>query len=56
MSGVRHGFEKTTRMLSLEQIIPTRKFTGNIRITSKFKSILASIREVGIIEPLVVFP
>jgi ParB-like chromosome segregation protein Spo0J len=56
MSGVRHGFEQTTLMLSLEQITPTRRFTGNVRITSKYKSILSSIREVGIIEPLVVFP
>src|SRR5687768_13991221 len=56
MSGVRHGFEQTTLMLLLEQITPTRKFTGNVRITSKYKSILSSIREVGIIEPLVVFP
>ena len=56
MSSVLHGFEQTTLMLLLEQITPTRKFTGNVRITSKYKSILSSIREVGIIEPLVVFP
>jgi ParB-like chromosome segregation protein Spo0J len=55
MSGVRHAFEQTTLMLLLEQITPTRKFAGNVRITSKYKSILSSIREVGIIEPLVVY-
>jgi hypothetical protein len=55
MSNVRQSFELTTVMLPLEQITSTRKFGGNVRVTSKYKSILSSIREVGIIEPLVVF-
>lgn len=43
-------------VLKLEQILPSRLIEPTIKRTSKYKCIAASVREVGIIEPLVVFP
>src|SRR5688500_9955036 len=43
-------------MIPVDQIIPTRKLADHLRRTSKYQSILASIREIGIIEALAVFP
>lgn len=43
-------------MIPVDQIIPTRKLVDHLRRTSKYQSILASIREIGIIEALAVFP
>ena len=56
MSGIRLGFERTTRSVSVDRIVATRQVTGNFRITSKYQSILSSVREIGIIEPLAVYP
>lgn len=56
MGNVRHGFEKNTIVLSTASILPTRVLPSDHRKTAKFKAILASVREVGVIEPLVVFP
>ncbi len=43
-------------VLPLAKILPLRRLDEGIRKTSKFKCIEASIRELGLIEPLVVFP
>lgn len=43
-------------VLPLQKILPLRRLDDDIRKTSKFKCIEASIRELGLIEPLVVFP
>lgn len=43
-------------ILPLHKILPLRRLDDSIRKTSKFKCIEASIRELGLIEPLVVFP
>lgn len=56
MSGVRLGFERTTQLLPIERITATRQVARNFKITSKYQSILSSVREVGIIEPLAVYP
>jgi ParB-like chromosome segregation protein Spo0J len=56
VNGVRLSFERTTVMIPVDQIIPTRKLADHLRRTSKYQSILASIREIGIIEALAVFP
>lgn len=42
--------------IELSRILPTRSLSQNMRKTSKFLCIQASIRELGLIEPLVVFP
>lgn len=49
------GFEEQTLVVPLAKIFPTRTVSRNIRDTTKFKTILASIEDVGIIEPLAVF-
>jgi hypothetical protein len=56
MSGIRLSFERTTVMIPLDQITSTRKINSRFHITSKYRSILSSIREIGVIEPLAVFP
>jgi len=43
-------------MVPLDKILPTRLIEPTIRRSAKYKCIAASVRELGIIEPLVVFP
>ena len=52
----KSAFEDRTIRLPLEVILPTRALGKQIRETIKFKTILASVREVGVIEPLAVYP
>jgi hypothetical protein len=42
--------------MALASILPMRLLEDTVRRTSKYKRIEASIRELGLIEPLVVFP
>lgn len=53
---VTQGFEGTTIVVSIDRILPTRKLPRDFRQTPKYRSILASVREVGIIDPLAVHP
>jgi hypothetical protein len=43
-------------LVPLAKILPVRRFDDALRRTAKYRTIAASIREVGLIEPLVVFP
>lgn len=43
-------------MIPIAQLVPLRKLPASVRNTEKYKCIMASIREVGVIEPLIVFP
>jgi hypothetical protein len=43
-------------MIPLARILPIHLFDPKLKHTSKYKCIAASIRELGLIEPLVVFP
>ena len=43
-------------VLQIASILPLRQVKPTIRATPKYQQVLTSIREVGIIEPLVVFP
>lgn len=56
MAKVALAFETKGFMLKVEQILPLRKFPEKVRDTEKYKCIRASIREVGLIEPLIVYP
>lgn len=56
MSGIYRGFEGGTILLPLDRILPTRQVSKDVRKSPKYRTILASIREVGIIEPLAVHP
>lgn len=53
---VRAAFAMEPVSLRLDQVLPTRPFQEVVKQTSKYKAIAASVREVGIIEPLVVHP
>lgn len=53
---VRAAFDLVGVTLSLSAIHPIRQIKPTDFAWGKYKAILASIREVGVIEPLVVFP
>lgn len=53
---IKVGFDAQTVDLQLSQIIPIKMVSAVMRESQKFKQILASIREVGVIEPPVVAP
>jgi hypothetical protein len=42
--------------LPLARVLPMRRFDDGVRKTAKYRCIAASVRELGLIEPLVVFP
>lgn len=52
----RHAFHKDTIRVAIRDILPTRSLSKDIRDTPKFRTILASIQEIGIIEPLAIHP
>lgn len=53
---VRTAFELDGIILPLTNILPVKQFKPYLKSSLKFQQILASIREIGIIEPLVVYP
>ena len=57
MSGkVQIGFGRRPVMVPLEKLLRTRKLPDHVKESVKYKRVVASIREVGIIEPLIVHP
>jgi len=53
---LKAAFEFEGLMVRLEKLLPTRPCGEKIRDTVKYRALLASVREVGIVEPLSVFP
>lgn len=53
---VSTGFKPELLTLKLDQLLPTKQLSEPTRLSPKYKAIVSSIREVGIIEPLMVFP
>jgi len=53
---VRTAFELDGIVLPLTSILPVKQLKPFLKSSQKFQQILASIREIGIIEPLVVYP
>jgi len=53
---VRPAFEGETRILAIDRILPARAVSTAQRQTRKYASIRNSIQEVGVIEPLVIYP
>ena len=47
-------FEGTT--VRLDQLLPTRTTGEKLKQSVKYRALLASVREVGIVEPLSVYP
>ncbi len=56
MTGIRKGFLEKTVTVPLDRILPTRAVRKDVIKSRKYGSILASIRKVGVIEPLIVYP
>jgi ParB-like chromosome segregation protein Spo0J len=46
------GFDLETWQIPLEELLPSKKVPEGVMTTRKFKQILSSIREIGLIEPL----
>ena len=56
MNEMRIGFEMRKIRLALENISPLRQIKDLHKGVLRYKKILASIKEVGLVEPLVVYP
>ncbi len=52
--GVRIGFERATVTIPLDQLVAARPVATQFKQTEKYKRIVASLGEVGLVEPLVV--
>jgi len=50
------GFENEEILLPLSQLLPTKMIVASTKQSKKYATILASIREVGLVEPPVVYP
>ena len=53
---VQIGFDVQAVNVGLDKLLPTRSVQPEVRKTRKFAQILSSIREIGLIEPLMVTP
>jgi ParB-like chromosome segregation protein Spo0J len=56
MTNVKVGFEMRKIRLSLTAILPVRQVRDPQKNTRRYKTIRASIKEVGLVEPLMVQP
>ena len=56
MSNAKIGFEMKKIRLLLENILPVRQITEAQKKANRYETILASLKVVGLVEPLVVFP
>lgn len=53
-TGVRIAFEQEVLVLALSSILPLRQLAPNIARSRRYERIATSVREVGVIEPLIV--
>ncbi|MCC7085136.1 MAG: ParB N-terminal domain-containing protein [Pirellulales bacterium] len=53
---VRMAFEQQGILLPLDKILPRRQLKPRIKDTPRYKRIVTSIKVIGVVEPLVVFP
>ncbi|MNJ21477.1 RepB plasmid partitioning protein [compost metagenome] len=56
MGQIKHAFERKIITIPLERILPTHKLDKDVQSSKKYSTILSSIRELGVIEPLAVHP
>jgi len=56
MKRVRIGFEKRAVELPLTALLPIRQVKATDGCFGKYRAVLASIRSVGLVEPMVVYP
>jgi hypothetical protein len=50
------AFESQGLILPISNILPIKQIKTTIRATQKYQQVLASVREIGVVEPLIVFP
>jgi hypothetical protein len=50
------AFDPQGLVVAISSILPLKQVKTSIRVTQKYQQVLASVREVGIIEPLIIFP
>jgi ParB-like chromosome segregation protein Spo0J len=53
---IRNAFHLEGMTLSLDKLIPSRVLRPEIKTSQRYQAVAASVREVGIIEPLIVHP
>jgi len=53
---IRFACEPKIMMIPISHILPVKKLSPGIDKTTKYRRIAASIRAVGLVEPLVVYP
>lgn len=56
MTPIRKAFQQVIMSIPVEQIVPQREITNDQGKGLFYKQIVASLGEIGLIEPLVVFP
>ncbi len=56
MATIPPAFDQRAIRVPLSSILPTRQPLKNVCKSSKFQCILSSIRELGVVEPLAVYP
>jgi ParB-like chromosome segregation protein Spo0J len=56
LTAIKQAFQKVIISIPIEQIIPLREITNEQLKGVFYRQILASLGEIGLIEPLVVFP
>jgi hypothetical protein len=50
------GFNPNGIILPITNILPLKQVKASLKVSRKYQQVLSSVREVGIIEPLIVFP
>jgi len=50
------GFDPNGLLLPIVKILPLKQIKPSLKATRKFQQVLASVQELGIVEPLIVFP
>jgi ParB-like chromosome segregation protein Spo0J len=53
---VKMAFKPECILVRLEDLMPLKKIPLTLRGTPKYKQILASVAEIGLVEPLVIYP
>jgi len=56
MSNAKIGFELQKIQVPIEHILPVRQIKDPRNTVRRYEAILVSVKEVGLIEPLMVYP
>ena len=56
VKSIKMAFEHETLMISIDDILPLKQILPSVKKQKKYRQIVTSTKEVGIVEPLVVYP